>query len=224
VSQREDERHSFLIKISSLGFYASEDTVQLFRLNIKELFKGLYKLCECGQKDCLIPIINTRSKFIRFKKGHNSISNKGSNNSNWKGGRINNHGYWMIWKPGYFPSNNRGYVREHVYIYQESVKCCMLKWGAVHHIDFNRWNNIISNLQGMMQRDHTILHMKGNQYRLNIHMSTSDRRCHSCGSNKTYLRKPDGKNTKTPYLRWYHLKHDKINWYCSNCYQRLKKE
>lgn len=183
------------------------------------LFKGLYKRCQCGYCNDLIPIINSVGNLARFKSGHNS---KDNNHPNWKGGRTKSKGYWYIKIPNYFSSDTHGYIREHIYIYQEYNHLSMLKWGVVHHLDFNKTNNSIENLQGMTKWDHMKLHMKGNDHSLNKHKDVSDRRCHSCRSNKTYIANPSGLH-KTNRQRWYHLSNDKINWYCYKCYQRLKK-
>jgi HNH endonuclease len=191
----------------------------LLRKSLKQLFSGIYKRCECGKPDCLIPIINKLGKFARFKSGHNS---NGKTHPNWKGGRMKKDDYWLLWMPDAHPTDVRGYIREHIYIYQEYHKLCMLPWGDVHHKDGNGSNNEISNLQGMMNREHTRLHMKGNKYNIGKHIDTSDRFCFNCGTYKTSLNKID-KYNKTPSPRWLHLPWDKVNWYCHNCYRRLKK-
>jgi HNH endonuclease len=185
---------------------------------IKKLFKGLYKTCECGC-NTLIPILNRYGRPLRFKYCH---SNRGKNHPMWKGGRIKEDGYWYLWMPNYFSSNKNGYIQEHIYNYQEYNKLCMLPWGEVHHINFNKDNNEISNLQGMTKSQHTYIHMKGNEYRRGKHIDTSDRICYICKSSITKMRQPNGTN-RTPYPRWQHLPSDKINWYCADCYYRRKR-
>jgi hypothetical protein len=161
------------------------------------------------------------SYFIKHK------SLKGQDSPAWKNGRSKSHGYWRLWMPDYFSSHKDGRVHEHVYNYQEYHKLCMLPWGDVHHIDGNKSNNMIWNLQGLMKREHTSIHSKGNRFRRGKHIYTSDRFCYICKSKTTTIRKPDNK-IKTPCPVWYHLPWDKINWYCHNCvmkdYYRRKKK
>lgn len=188
-------------------------------IKFTKLFKGLYKRCECGQKDCIIPVINKIGKFARYKTGHNS---KGMNHPSWKGGRTTDKdGYILLLMPDYFSSNKIGYVREHIYNYQEYYKCCLLSWSDIHHIDRNKGNNMVWNLQGMMGIKHHEYHMKDNSHALGKHIDTTGRCCYSCCSKTTYIQNPSG-NHRTPRQRWYHLPWDKINWYCARCYQRLR--
>jgi hypothetical protein len=158
-----------LIKTSTLY-----DTVSV---SIRRLFKGYYKHCECG---CgyLIKCIKRNGKFVRFVSGHNK---KGINNPNWKGGRYLDklNGYWMLYIPDYFSADERGFMREHVYFYQEYHKVCVLPWAVVHHIDENKQNNMPWNLQGMTRKQHTKLH--------NPKLDTSDRFCSKC-ENKTSIK------------------------------------
>jgi hypothetical protein len=150
----------------------------LLRKSLKQLFSGIYKLCECGCGK-LIPFINKNNKPSKYFHGHNL--GKKENHNNWKGGRYQaTDDYWMILMPGYYRSNVRGYVPEHVYFYEQHYKCCILKWGEVHHLDLDKNNNKISNLQGMMDREHTRLHKR---------INTDGRFCFNCGSKETYTRK-----------------------------------
>jgi HNH endonuclease len=113
--------------------------------------------------------------FSIFKHSHN-----------WKGGRYKSRGYWYIWKPGYFRSNKNGYIREHIFIFQEYYQCCLLKWGNVHHIDGNRGNNEISNLMGITLSKHRRLHSLGNKFH---YKDKSKRFCLNCKSKTTYTNK-----------------------------------
>ena len=105
---------------------------------------------------------------------------------NWKGGRFKSHGYWYIWKPNYIRSHKNGYVREHIYMFQEHYKCSLLKWGVVHHINKKRDDNRIENLQGMTKKQHNRLHYIGNKFRK---VDMSNRFCLNCGSKTTWIDK-----------------------------------
>ncbi len=147
-----------------------------FRCRDKNWLNG----CGCGQCNKIIFLRNKRGREIRFAEGHNIIflHNRGETSSHWKGGRCKCNGYWYLKIPGYVSSNTNGYVREHVYFYQEYHKCCMLDWGDVHHTDGNKDNNMPWNLQGMMKAEHTKLHQK---------KDVSGRVCLLCNSKETYV-------------------------------------
>ena len=188
-------------------------------ISIRDLFKGLYKLCECGCGE-LIPVLDKRGRPRRFKKGHQP---KGINHHNWKGGRKRCGKYWFVLIPDYYSANERGYILEHRYFFEQYHKCCLLPWGEVHHIEpvtNDYCNNMIWNLQGMMKQKHITMHKKGNDHRLGKHKDTSYIKCYNCGTNKTTLKKPFG-TLKTPLYEWLHLPWDKVNFYCRNCYLKI---
>jgi len=125
---------------------------------------------------------------------------KGVNHPNWKGGKIWVHGYWYIWKPDHPFANCYGYIAEHRVIYEEYYNCCLLPWIEIHHIDNNRSNNEISNLQPLTHKEHRFIHRK----------DISERFCLFCGSNTTYIDKKD-------IAKWYHYENDFI---CHKCYRK----
>lgn len=84
----------------------------------------------------------------------------------------------------------------------------------IHHINRNKLDNRIENLRLVSNSEHFSIH------RSNSHIDTSDRSCNQCGSHETLLEKPKDRY-KTPYPKWYHLPHDKENWYCKKCYLRF---
>lgn len=79
----------------------------------------------------------------------------GTESYNWKGGdHINGDGHRIITiAPG------RRQV-EHRYVYEMVYQCCLLPWSVVHHINENKIDNRIENLEGMMRRQHPPLHNK----------------------------------------------------------------
>lgn len=111
----------------------------------------------------MIPIINYRGNFARFKKGHN----RASIGSRYK--KVG--GYWQLWMPEHNSASKDGRVLEHVYFYEQYHKVCMLSWGVVHHIIpvKDGGSNMPWNLKGMMFRDHMILHHTGNKYNVGRH-------------------------------------------------------
>jgi hypothetical protein len=168
--------------------------------------------CECSE-ECkeLIHSINKLGKFAKFKSGHNS---KGMNNNLWKGGRYKLRGYWYILMPEYYSSNKSGYVREHIYFYQEFHKCCLLKWSVVHHIIPVKkgGSNMPWNLQGMMRKDHQTIHMKGRKHNKK---DLSNRRCSYIECKNPLLPSINSKGQST----WY--TDDKGGWLHQKCYRKI---
>lgn len=150
-------------------------------------------------------VTNTNGIPKRFKKGHYYILIKNRiNHPKWKGGRSKDKdGYWRYQLPDYFSARRDGRVLEHVYNFQEYHRCCMLKWGVIHHVDENKENNMVWNLRGMTRGQHMSLHGKKDM---------SSRRCFKCGSDKTYIQK---KGTH----QWHFINNQ---YYCNKCGLKIR--
>lgn len=166
------------------------------------------QLCACG---CNKPA----KPGNRFINGHQNKGKKysqetlkkmsGEYHPNWKGGRrSNSKGYVLIKCEGYPRVDSQNYVREHILIYEQYHKCCMLKWGIVHHINEITNDNRIENLQGMTNGKHTKFHNT---------IDMSDRKCSQCESDKTEINKLNYRP---------HWKHSIINGnlLCNICYTK----
>lgn len=57
-------------------------------------------------------------------------------------------------------SLNRGRVKEHILIMEDMIGRRLEKWEVVHHKDWNKLNNLPSNLQLMTASEHNKLHWK----------------------------------------------------------------
>lgn len=202
----------------------------MFRRNTPTKHKYFCKRCKdqnwivectdgCGG---IFPRYDRVYRLRLFLKNHDKIGKtpknikKGQDHPNWKGGRSfdKTYGYWMLYIPDYYLSKKSGYVREHVYFYQEYHKCCVLKWAVVHHIDHNKENNMPWNLQGMMRSDHISYHHKG---KIKEKIDKSDRRC-----SDPKCKNPDKRHyDKNGYERWFIDR--KGNWLCINCQQRWRR-
>ena len=158
-------------------------------------------VCGCGE---IIFLRDKQSRIRRFKKDHNT--KKGLNHPMWNGGikkTVSNYNF--IWNPNHPNSNSDNYVYEHVLIMSNFIGRPLKKGEIVHHIDGNRQNNNINNLQLMTNKEHMRLH----------HLKDmSNRICFKCKSNETYR----WKNTNRPL--WHYI--DK-KLYCNTCYCRYKK-
>lgn len=70
---------------------------------------------------------------------------------------IGNHGYYKI------SENSKGYYGKllHRLIFEDAHNVCLLDGVIVHHIDENKTNNDIANLELMDRRTHAVLHHSG---------------------------------------------------------------
>lgn len=72
---------------------------------------------------------------------------KGKISGHWKGGIIeDDRGYVLIWKPEHPQSNSKGYVKEHRLVMEKKLGRFLKENEVVHHIDFNKKNNLVNNL------------------------------------------------------------------------------
>jgi hypothetical protein len=102
--------------------------------------------CRCGCGGDFIHLRSGHGLLQRFVKGHHR---RDKPSGNFRGGRYLSAKGWFVFKPGYFSSYKKGHVLEHQFIFQEYHKCCMLPWGVIRHINGNRLDNRIENLEGM---------------------------------------------------------------------------
>lgn len=146
----------------------------------KDSINNNLNLCACG---C------GQSCKKRFVNGHNK--------GRFKTGKRKNGFYVEIL------IDNRTYQLRHRKVFEEFHKCCLLKWGIVHHIIPVKkgGNDNIENLQGMTDSQHKKLHNKKNM---------SNRICFICESNKTYTR-------NNGYQQWNVYKNKIV---CNKCYEQ----
>ena len=98
---------------------------------------------------------------------------KGEKNASFKGDtKISRYGYVLKYNPNHKRANHAGYVWEHLLVMEKHI-CRELKYfgnkhkdnEVCHHIDRNKKNNDISNLQLMTESEHTKLHIKEDKNR-----------------------------------------------------------
>lgn len=88
-----------------------------------------------------------------------STSRKGEKGSNWKGGvQYSSKGYRMIYRPGYEGADSRGYVMEHIYIFENATGIKVPPNCCIHHLNGNKQDNRIENLCMMTHSAHTAFH------------------------------------------------------------------
>lgn len=165
-------------------------------------------ICRCGCKE-QIPIRSDKGFLRQFVHHHNS---RLQGNPNWGGGfRITQSGYKMNKAPDHPYSTKDGYVMEHRLVYEEhltelnGIKTYLHPSIEIHHINKQKQDNRIENLQLLTKSEHTKLHHDEIDY-------YSGRICSRCKSDKTSLAK--NKGNKPIWLKM----DDKM--FCRNCYRK----
>lgn len=138
-----------------------------------------------------------------FLYGHSS---RGSSHSQWKGGRKLHEGYIEVWRPDHPKADMNGYVKEHRVVWELYNNAMLLHWADVHHLNGNKTDNRIENLEAMIKGKHITTH--------NL-IDMSDRRCSVCGSEETYI---DKHNNRPEWRRSVTTK-ERV---CVLCYEREK--
>ena len=125
---------------------------------IRQVFKGLFRRCECGNPNCLIPVLNKKGKFQKFKHGHNSV---GCNHNMWNGGEYPTYeGYIVCYAPNHPFKNSRNCVYKHRLIYEHYLKILfdediyIPKGIDIHHINGDIQDNSLINIEPLTRSYH----------------------------------------------------------------------
>ena len=88
---------------------------------------------------------------------YHSWDRTGSNNPNWRGGRIRGGEamrYWRIHMPSHPAADNLGYVLEHRLLMERHLGRRLRPDEIVHHVNHDASDNRIENLAVMTQSEH----------------------------------------------------------------------
>ena len=86
-----------------------------------------------------------------------------TSNPRWKGGRwlSRSHGYIFVLAPGHPNARKTGYVREHVKVMADHLGRKIERHEIVHHINGDKLDNRLENLEVMTRAEHASHHHKG---------------------------------------------------------------
>jgi|WetSurMetagenome_2_1015567.scaffolds.fasta_scaffold34565_2 hypothetical protein len=142
----------FLSWVSQNNSYCSRKCYTNDKENFYSLIKKEKKIikCVCGETFKVLPSSKKIycSKKCMYKYGEH---NKGEKAWNYKGGYVGKNGYKYI-------RENGKYVLEHKNVYEKYYGIKIKKGYCVHHIDRNKLNNTIENLEIMSRKEHARLH------------------------------------------------------------------
>lgn len=79
---------------------------------------------------------------------------KGEKNPRWNGGRTTGNGYVLIKRPDHHRADCRGYVREHILVWEKANKTRLPKGWHVHHKNGVKDDNRPENLEAMSNSKH----------------------------------------------------------------------
>lgn len=163
--------------------------------------------CECGKCKQVITKIDRKGRQRRFVIGHNNFGKKPWN---YKGGHANHSaGYNTI-------VVNGKHVLEHRVIMEQHLGRNLEQWELVHHIDRNKKNNNISNLElqkgGKEHIRHHIKNMVNNRIKSNRDRVYKEmRKCMMCNVPLTH----EIEHCTNPVSK------KKGEWCCYKCWHRL---
>jgi len=161
--------------------------------------------CACGCGRSIVPHKN-HGKPVRFIHGHNGA---GALHYDYKGGKYTNDaGYIMVLRPNHPRAGQNGYVREHILVMEAYLGRPLKPEENVHHINHNRSDNKIQNLQLF---DSFKSHMANHHYEIIERLGPKI--CSVCKVTKTAIRRSNN------YHLWYR-NNQKNGWLCNRCYKR----
>jgi len=120
------------------------------------------KVCEWCHKSFLI--VQHRSTNRRFCNRKCMARWVAATRKSTKGYCITAKGYKLLYKPGHPTASKAGYIAEHRIVMEEHLGRLLTKNEIVHHLDGNKQNNVIENLQLMEKRHHDAQTLKGRKY------------------------------------------------------------
>lgn len=135
------------------------------------IFSKPYSLSKNGWAKQKLCSRKCRSKFLM------RTLLKGENNPRWNGGRgATSNGYIEVISPPECSKNTRGRILEHRKIMEEHLKRKLLPTEVVHHINHNKQDNRMENLELIVSNsEHIKRHRLSEESRKKISLALKDR-------------------------------------------------
>jgi len=180
--------------------------------------------CKCGCKKEIDIFDHWHYRLRRFIRGHNGrglphAGMKEDKNPNWKGGRIkHSNGYIQIRKPDHHFVDNRGYIFEHRYVWEQHIKASLLSWSIIHHKTHIKTDNRIENLEPFDSSEHSIHHLK--ERRDNEMTKRKCARCHRGTRERTRMTEKGFVYTTSG---WNRNILERSQWICDVCNKTIRR-
>lgn len=146
--------HKLGIKLRRRGYLRGRLTDMYHGYNLRDLYVN--KRMSTAEIAQLIGVVRTSLVGAMRNRRIPARGNgqRGAESHNWKGGRINCDGYIDIYCPSH-PRAHKGYVREHILVWEKSHGIQLPKYWIIHHLNGVKNDNRSENLLGMSSSKHS---------------------------------------------------------------------
>ena len=117
--------------------------------------------CGCGKK-IQLKWYHRNNGVLSYIPGHQMYKYTGKKNPNWRGGRIESHGYIYRYCPDH-PKAIKGYVAEHKLFMEKHIGRYLRANETVHHINRIKNDNRLENLELTTDTKHRQHHNRDKQ-------------------------------------------------------------
>lgn len=159
--------HHFRVSIPTIYLRSRQTSIRLkwketkaamFDPQIADLHsKGFRRDEICDQLGIGRRIVETRMRSLGLKMLGARV---GVESHRWRGGRLVRRGYVLVFDRDHPNANSIGYVREHIKVMSEKIGRPIYDGEVVHHLNHDRSDNRIENLQLMSSSEHRSLHAR----------------------------------------------------------------
>lgn len=139
---------------------------------VKTLLENYNKVSNC-ELEALLPEKSPQGIYKKaYKMGmrksaeaefrNRSEARKREKAPNWKGGvSYTRKGYRTVFAPGHHRADKKGYVMEHILVWEKETGVAVPQNCCIHHLNGDKTDNRISNLCMMQFSAHTVFHHTG---------------------------------------------------------------
>ena len=151
-------------------YYGAADVMKTWSSDEIDILKENYNKVSNKELQKMIP---TKTETAIYKKAYKmgfrktkeiafvnrSLAKKGAKSNFWNGGKATTtKGYRRIKMPGHHRADSKGYVLEHILVYEKETGIQIPENCCVHHLNGKKNDNRIENLCMMTHSAHTAFH------------------------------------------------------------------